>query len=570
MQLFRSYLLRGRCFKIRIRIYIRPGKWLEDPNKKTSISDWENDIDQYIENNDTSERLESKWLYLKNAPITHMPVLIHDSWDIDPNNHLLSPNLQLKESAAGSLTFTLHKKHPYWKNGITLMTDTVYVVRDDRIWWDGRPISYDQDIDGNISVTCEGALAYFNDTLMPSFSMSILESLYQFMHDHFIPEYHRGLEPLLDGIYDGAGCMYNDRFFYDASGQWFENAASYYWNPNYETHMEWLKSYILDNFQARCKIVYPENALHDYLLKGYPIPRFLIMFKDFTYNTVAERIPVKRIDFGENLTGFTLHREFNSAFMSSMLPRGQSIDDTTGRELPTFVYISDIPPERYLEKLFKNVFDSGRNTFFSNVENRNALKSALKAQLKYGVFAKYSDYSTAKDDAKLTKYASRDFKKSNIRSFSYASVQISGFDDGIVSTPAVTDIKASVHVSQTAADDPIDNSIISKHIFYNNGRMHKLYSDSTINNHDIPGIWPSRINYRVCDPRYFDIWTKVKATTSIFDDDDKQWNITEMDIDLENPFVPNLTLEKYSRKMIDSYIRYKAQIGNVASKFDPQ
>lgn len=94
-------------------------------------------------------------------------ILIHDSYSPEKNDHLLNVNLDLNDSAAGSLTFTTHPNHPYFKNKINLWTDTVYVTRmykngSERIIWDGRPINYEQIIDG-ITYYCEGALSYFND-----------------------------------------------------------------------------------------------------------------------------------------------------------------------------------------------------------------------------------------------------------------------------------------------------------------------------------------------------------------------------------------------------------------------
>ena len=88
--------------------------------------------------------------------------------DISPTESAkaISPKLTLKDNAAGSLEITL----PVGNSGYELLErvkSEIAVYRNDDEIWSGRIISEKIDFYNNRILTCEGELAYLNDTIQP-------------------------------------------------------------------------------------------------------------------------------------------------------------------------------------------------------------------------------------------------------------------------------------------------------------------------------------------------------------------------------------------------------------------
>ena len=99
-----------------------------------------------------------------------------------PLLHPLEPELQisgavLTETAgkAGSFRFEIAAVHPFYSK-IQLMKSYITVFRSDSESedeaWHGRVISIDSDFYNTLSVTCEGELAYLNDSILPVYGFT--------------------------------------------------------------------------------------------------------------------------------------------------------------------------------------------------------------------------------------------------------------------------------------------------------------------------------------------------------------------------------------------------------------
>ena len=89
--------------------------------------------------------------------------IVYDSLSEDPDVKVLSASLSLEENNAGSLSFSLPSTHPV-KGIFTLFAGTIYVYENGELIWTGRITSKDEDFYGQVSVECEGAFAFLNDT----------------------------------------------------------------------------------------------------------------------------------------------------------------------------------------------------------------------------------------------------------------------------------------------------------------------------------------------------------------------------------------------------------------------
>lgn len=94
-------------------------------------------------------------------------VVLDDLYDLhtsDIDCMLLNPSLELEMNSAGSFNFTLPPKHPCWDR-IEILKSTIDVYEDDDLIFTGRVANIDKNWNNERVVECEGALAYFNDSI---------------------------------------------------------------------------------------------------------------------------------------------------------------------------------------------------------------------------------------------------------------------------------------------------------------------------------------------------------------------------------------------------------------------
>lgn len=77
---------------------------------------------------------------------------------------LLNPALEMEVNTAGSFSFSMHPSHMFYQD-LSLLIPTIEVYEDEELIWSGRPVEIKTDFFKNKEVYCEGALAYFNDTI---------------------------------------------------------------------------------------------------------------------------------------------------------------------------------------------------------------------------------------------------------------------------------------------------------------------------------------------------------------------------------------------------------------------
>ena len=94
-------------------------------------------------------------------------VVLDDLYDLhtsDIDCMLLNPSLELEMNSAGSFNFTLPPSHPYW-DSIKVLKSTIDVYEDGDLIFTGRIASIEKNWNNERVVQCEGALAYFNDSI---------------------------------------------------------------------------------------------------------------------------------------------------------------------------------------------------------------------------------------------------------------------------------------------------------------------------------------------------------------------------------------------------------------------
>ena len=93
-------------------------------------------------------------------------VLIYDDTSPDPYIKVASPKLTVEKNAAGSLKMTIPPGNVGYDYIVRMITE-IKVEKDGYEYWSGRVIQEDKDFWNNRTLTCEGELAYLNDTTQP-------------------------------------------------------------------------------------------------------------------------------------------------------------------------------------------------------------------------------------------------------------------------------------------------------------------------------------------------------------------------------------------------------------------
>lgn len=94
--------------------------------------------------------------------------IILDRYDMYMDNgdvSLISPRVSIELNAAGSFEFTIPPTHPYYDIP-QILNSNVEVYEDDEMIWYGRPTEINIDFYNQKKVYCEGALGFFNDTII--------------------------------------------------------------------------------------------------------------------------------------------------------------------------------------------------------------------------------------------------------------------------------------------------------------------------------------------------------------------------------------------------------------------
>lgn len=90
---------------------------------------------------------------------------------------LLDPVITEEINSAGSFTFGMPYTNERY-NEIKLRTSTIEVFKDGKIFWRGRPLTANIGFNRTMNITCEGALAFLNDTVYPPDTCKLRLSLF--------------------------------------------------------------------------------------------------------------------------------------------------------------------------------------------------------------------------------------------------------------------------------------------------------------------------------------------------------------------------------------------------------
>ena len=230
--------------------------------------------------------------------------LIYDPSDQELN--LLSPELDLKDNAAGSFSFTIFPAHEAY-DILERMSSTVAVFRDDTQIFEGRITEETTGFYKRKKIYCEGCLSYLNDTIQPP------------------AEYHditvRGFLEKLIAIHNSKAA--GTRQFKVGIVTVRDSNDSLYRYTNYETTLECINEKLIKVLGGHLRVRWENEVTYLDYLEYYP-------------NTNTQTI-----EFGENLLDFT--RNFDMTDIATVIvPRGTRLDESPIEALDAYLTVSSV------------------------------------------------------------------------------------------------------------------------------------------------------------------------------------------------------------------------------------
>lgn len=210
-----------------------------------------------------------------------------------PSLTLIRPEVTMEVDTAGTFIFTVPYEHQYYDmfDPTTIMALTIEVWEGDTLHWFGRPIEMALDFDKNKEITCEGALGYFNDTVIEEEEFEDTQMSLIFA---YVLACHNSIAP------------YNRQF---QVGEITVNDKSVYRKFDYDQCYDALKSKFLDAEDGHF-FVRRENGVN-----------YLDFLENFPYTTN------QNVVFGENLLDMSY--TFDSKdFATCVIPLGGNDEET--------------------------------------------------------------------------------------------------------------------------------------------------------------------------------------------------------------------------------------------------
>lgn len=221
--------------------------------------------------------------------------LIHNAASLDESLHLLNPELRLEDNSAGSFTFKMPPQNKGY-NLVQRMISTIKIYRDNesRPIWTGRVLTETEDFWKFRTCTCEGAMAFLNDSLqeMQTYrNVDMLNFLRTLINNHNAK-------------------VANNRKINLGAVTVNDMNDSHVYKTNYRNTLSTIQSELFDRLGGHLRIRY---------VSGDDIPRLDYLA---TYPNTSSQV----INFGKNLLDFTKNWDLSN-LVTVILPRGRQLDE---------------------------------------------------------------------------------------------------------------------------------------------------------------------------------------------------------------------------------------------------
>lgn len=254
---------------------------------------------------------------------------------------LINPVLIMEDSMAGSLEFTMPPTHSHY-DSIERLKSIITVERDGREIWEGRVLEERIDFYKRKKVTCEGELAYLNDTTQPQGEF----------HDIDVRDF---LTTLINVHNSKAS---SDKQFRVGIVTVMDPNDSLYRYTNRETTLTCIRDKLIDRLGGHLRVRKSGGM------------RYLDYLAD------SPRTCKQTIEFGKNLLDFSQNFDA-SDFVTAIIPLGAKLDESEFTALESRVTIEEVNDGRDYLYSSAAVFDYGwleKTVIWDDVHEPDILK----------------------------------------------------------------------------------------------------------------------------------------------------------------------------------------------------
>ncbi|MDO5397612.1 MAG: phage tail protein, partial [bacterium] len=307
----------------------------------------------------------------------------------------LTPKLTISDNAAGSLEITLPVGNAGYDT-LKRMKSVITVYRNKEELWSGRIISEKMDFRNNRVLTCEGELAYLNDTIQPPkrYAVSNDPEDVSFGNGVTVLEFLESILTLHNQNVDE-----EKRFYADKSYIFNWNETMPVVCTNYENTLDCINENLITRYGGHLRIR-KENG-----------KRYLDWFKE-EINTNTQVIR-----FGQNLLDFTKNWDL-SELATVIIPRGARLEESAVSEDIT-AYVTVENAELDSDDIPKDENGNAAITHQGVYVIANAPKDT------YGWIEKTVDFEDVTDPTELLKKAIEYLKETQ---FDDLSLEVSAVD----------------------------------------------------------------------------------------------------------------------------------------------
>jgi len=201
---------------------------------------------------------------------------------------LIDPHLSLELNTAGSFEFTMHPSHPFYGD-VNPFCSMIEVYEDEVLLWFGRPVEITTDFYNQKKVYCEGAFAFFNDSV-------------QRVHEYNSISVHEFFRTVIANHNEQV-----DAYKQFVVGEITVEDKTVYRKLNYKSTFETLKSQCL-NAEGGYFFFRRENGAN-----------YIDWFADMPYTTN------QAVEFGSNMLNASSQFDMTD-FCTMVLPLGDEVD----------------------------------------------------------------------------------------------------------------------------------------------------------------------------------------------------------------------------------------------------
>lgn len=201
---------------------------------------------------------------------------------------VINPTLQMGDNVAGHLTMTVPPINVSY-NFITRMKSIITVYEDGVELWSGRVIEEKEDFWKNRILTCEGELAYLNDTVQ-------IQNEYK----------NYSVREFLNALITKHNELVDETKQFQVGNVTVSDATDQYRYTDYESTIECIQNQLIDVYGGHLKIR-KENGI-----------RYLDYLQDY------ENTNTNNIEFGKNLLDYTVNYDL-SDLATVIIPKGAKL-----------------------------------------------------------------------------------------------------------------------------------------------------------------------------------------------------------------------------------------------------